>query len=127
MSQPISLFNTRQQDALGDPTNGVAVSSTNTYYSLPWSASKEYWFGLHIDWTGTPNGTFTLWASDKPAPILTTDADWVQDTTFAPTNPAGSSGKFRDNVANGAARWWRVKYVNSSSSGTVFGYVTRGA
>lgn len=122
-AQPNSIY--RTADAAGGGAapskNGVAVSSTNTAYSTPWSYAT---FGLHLEWTGTPTGVLTFWMSDKEQPDLTSDADWVQDTGFAPTNPAGSAGKMRDDVANANARWKRIKYVNASGSGTLFGFVT---
>lgn len=123
--QPYSIYDTVTADACAIATAGVAVSSTTTYYSTPWSAHKAAYFALHLFWTGTPTGTFTLWLSDVPIPDRTTDNDWVQDTTFAPTNPAGAAGKMRDNVGNGTARWARIKYVNASGSGTLKGYATQ--
>lgn len=124
MKQPISIFNT--DDTAGSANTkreGVAVTGTNTYYSEPWSPDT---YGAQVQWTGTPTGTLTQWCSDKPNPDRTSDADWVQDTAFAPTNPAGAAGKFRDDVTNSNARWKRYKYVNASGSGTLFGYVTDG-
>lgn len=122
MAQPVALFNTVEASALGYRTDGVSVSGTTTYYGIPMSGHHSGTWSLHLVWSGTPNGTFTLWESNVPNPDLTSDADWVQDTTFSPTNPAGSASKMFDNVANGGARWWRVKYVNSSGSGTLKGF-----
>ena len=113
------MFTTVDSTPMGNVTDGVAVTGTNTYYSTKWTAQWSDVWAMMITWSGTPTGTLTLWASDKEAPSEADDTDWVQDTTFSPTNPAGSAGKFRDNVANGAARWWRLKYVNSSGSGTL--------
>lgn len=124
MSQSVSLFETRDQTAAAAQSEGVAVSGANTYYSIPISASHAAFFGLQLVWSGTPTGTFTLWATDKNQPSLADDTDWVQDTTFSPTNPAGSASKMRDNVGNGVARFWRIKYVNSGGSGTLKGYAT---
>lgn len=124
MGQPTSLFNTRSSDAAGEPTNGASMTGTSTVYSLPMSASRAAYWSVHLVWSGTPNGTFTLWTSDVPQPSLADDTDWVQDTSFSPTNPAGSAGKMMDFVGNGACRWWRIKYVNSSSTGTLKGYAS---
>lgn len=117
-------FTTVDTTPMGNVTDGIAVTGVNTYYSTKWTAQWSSVFGFMIQWTGTPTGTLTLWASDKENPDETTDNDWVQDAIFSPTNPAGSAGKFRDNVDNGVARWWRVKYVNASGSGSLFTYVT---
>ena len=118
-----SIYNTADTGAAGRQYEGVAVSSTDTYYSEPISGKHADGYGLMLQWTGDPTGTFTLWMSDKPNPIRTSDADWVQDTSFAPTNPAGSASKMRDDAFNAKATWKRVKYVNASGSGTLFGWV----
>jgi hypothetical protein len=62
--------------------------------------------------------------SDKPNPDQTNDNDWVQDTGFAPTNPAGSAGKMRDDTGNAKAYRKRIKYVNASGTGLLTGFVT---
>ncbi len=107
---------------------GVAVSSTNTYYSDPVSARLGHLngdgYGAHFWWTGTPTGTLTCWISDKEQPDRTSDADWVQDSGFSPTNPAGSASAFHDDVENTRARWKRFKYVNASGSGVLYCVVT---
>lgn len=124
MAQPFSIYQTYAADAMGTPTNGVAVSSTSTYYSLPISATHAAFLAISLSWTGTPTGTFTLWATDRALPDLASDTDWVQDTTYSPSNPSGSASKTRDNMGNAVARFWRIKYVNSSGSGTLTGYAT---
>lgn len=116
------LFFTTDGDSSGGQSNGVTVSSTNTYYSAVFSAPYCLGFSISMEWTGTPTGTFTLWFSNKDNPILTTDADWNQDTTFAPTNPAGAAGSMGDGgVGNAQAGKWRVKYVNASGTGVLTG------
>lgn len=120
------LFVTRSgTDPAAYPTNNVAVSSTNTYYSKKISGMGSSLFALHLEWTGTPTGAFTLWGSDKLEPSEANDNDWYQ-ITWAPTGPAGAAGKLGE-VAVGAAkgsRWKRVKYVNASGSGTLAGRAT---
>lgn len=116
------LFYTTDTDAAGGQSNGVTVSSTNTYYSAVFSSPYANGFSFSMEWTGTPTGTFTLWYTNKENPVLTTDADWNQDTTFAPTNPAGAAGSMGDGgIGNAGARLWRIKYVNASGSGTLTG------
>lgn len=119
-----SIYTTTDSGASGRTADGVAVSGATTYYSAPISGNKTDGMGLHLQWTGTPTGTFTLWMSDKPHPSLTDDADWVQDTGFSPTNPAGSASKMRDDTSNAKAKWKRVKYVNSGGSGVLYGWAT---
>lgn len=119
-----SIYTTADSGASGRAADGVAVSGTNTYYSAPISGKQADGAGIHLQWTGTPTGTFTLWCSDKPHPSLTDDSDWVQDTAFSPTNPAGSASKMRDDTSNAKSKWKRVKYVNASGTGTLYGWAT---
>lgn len=113
-----SLFNTKSDN---DPmTRGVAVSSTNTYYSGKISGSVE--LSLQLSWTGTPTGTFTVQGSDKAEPDVTTDTDWYTITpTTAPSNPAGSASSTFGRVNDFNCKWKRVKYVNASGSGVLSG------
>lgn len=111
-------------DANAPSTNGVAVTGTNTYYSLMWGGEDSPGYDLHVEWTGTPTGTFTLQISDKPNPDETSDADWVASTEVAMTNPAGSASKFRVATLTSPAYRKRLKYVNATGSGTLTAYVT---
>lgn len=120
MALPYSVY----QTAANADKDGVAVSSTNTYYSFPWSGEDSDGYGLTVFFTGTPTGTFTLWGTDKPFASEADDTDWVQDTGFSPINPAGAAGKFRDDGGNAKAYRKRLKYVNASGSGVVKAYVT---
>lgn len=118
----VDLYVTTTADSVAETTEGVAVSSTNTYYSQPFSSPYAAGFSVRLAWTGTPTGTFTLWFSNKENPDRTSDSDWNQDTTFSPTNPAGSAGSMGDGgIGNAHARLWRIKYVNASGSGTLTG------
>ena len=125
MATPYSLYTTRSATDPGATDQvGVAVSSTNTYYSDMWTGENQDGYALTVFYTGTPTGTITLWMTDKPNPTLATDADWVQDTTFVATNPAGAAGKFRDDAANAKAARKRLKYVNASGTGVLSAFVT---
>lgn len=115
------LFYTVNSDSSGGQSNGVTVSSTNTYYSAVFSSPYANGFSFSMEWTGTPTGTFTLWFTNKTDPNLANDTDWQQDTAFAPTNPAGAAGSMGDNVTNGQAAKWRIKYVNASGTGVLTG------
>lgn len=103
---------------------GVSVSSTNTYYSKIIGGSHSTSKATHIWWTGTPNGTLTKWHSDKVAPSLADDTDWVEDSSYDPTDPAGSATGFREEKTGVSARWTRYKYVNASGTGVLYGRVT---
>lgn len=121
------IWNTRPVSPPGGTQPGVTVSATNTYYSDPWTARDSAGYSLSQFATGTMTGTFTLWATDKRNPDLTSDTDWVQDTTFAPTNPAGSTVKFLDSASNMPGLKKRLKYVNASGTGVLLGYVSANA
>lgn len=100
------------------------INPTGTKYSSMWSGLHRDGHGLHVQTTGTLTGAFTLWMSDKKSPSEADDADWVQDTGFAPTNPAGATTKFRDDAGNAKAMHKRLKYVHSSGTGTILAYVS---
>lgn len=97
----------------------TAVTGANTYYSRPFAARDGQPVSFHLVWTGTPTGTFTLWYSNKPNADEADDDDWVQDTTWVATNPAGSASKAFHTVGNLVAERVRLKYVNSASSGAI--------
>jgi len=123
--QPVPVFLTRTTDACAVAKEGVAVAAT--LYSSPWSVGGGSGFSLHAEWTGTAAGNLQLWFSDKPNPVLTSDADWNQDTTFGTSGNValgGAAGKYGDNVGNARARWWRFKLASGASSGTLFSWVT---
>ncbi len=134
MPNSYSVYNTIQGNkqtydgTVGSDSNAPTIPSitnpSGTSYSMPWSGRLADGYGLHVNYTGTLTGTFTLWMSDKQKPSLADDTDWVQDTGFAPTNPAGSAGKFRDDTSNAKSEWKRLKYVQSSGSGTITAYVS---
>jgi len=126
MKKNFSLFNTLSSTgAAAHYTRGVAVSSTNTYYSSKISGSL--YLSLQLAWTGTPTGTFTVQGSDKAEPNEANDTDWYSITpTGAPTNPAGSASSTSGRVNEFNCLWKRVKYVNSSGSGTLTGDATVG-
>jgi hypothetical protein len=125
MAMPIKLFVTNNTSDSGAPrTDGVAVSSTTTYYSKMWTGESTDAYDLQVSWTGTPTGTLTLQVSNKENPSEASDADWVASTEVTLTNPAGSATGFRVAATGSPAYRKRLKYVNSSGSGTLYGWVT---
>lgn len=129
MANTYSVYNTYHKDkktydgTVGSDSNAPivrgVVNPTGTVYSAPWSGRLADGYGATIAATGTLTGAFTLWMTDKLKPSLADDTDWVQDTTFAPTNPAGAAVQFRDDASNAKAAWKRLKYVHTSGSGTI--------
>lgn len=122
---PYKIFTTRSStDSRAPDVNGVAVTGTNTYYSTMWTGEDTTSYDLQVAWTGTPTGTFTLQVSDKPSPDESSDTDWVTSTEVTVVNPAGSASQFRVATTASPAYRKRLKYVNSSGSGTITGYAT---
>ena len=106
------------------PKVGVAVSSTNTYYSEIFGSNDCTNWSVHLQWTGTPSGTLTLWASNKPDPDASSDSDWVSVTLPAGmAGPAGSASSNFTDVGNSGGKAYRLKYVNASGSGALMGWV----
>lgn len=116
-----SLFNTTSNtDANAPMTRGVAVSSTNVYYSGLISGSVE--LSLQLAWTGDPTGTIVIQGSNKQEPDVTSDDDWFDITpTDAPDNPAGSAADTSATVNDVNCKFKRVKYTNASGSGVLSG------
>jgi hypothetical protein len=104
--------------------DSVAVTGANTYYSkrIPMTP-RSTGVSWHFEWSGTPTGTLTLWGTNKDLQGVQADAaadtDWVQITSFAPTNPAGSASKYGDTSSMAHFRFLRFKYVNSGGTGVL--------
>lgn len=121
-----SLYNTRPADSGANISRGVAATGTNTYYSDKFDPLGEG-FGLHVETTGTLTGTWTLWKSDRAFPDPANDNDWVDISThadFTKTNPAGAATKWAVNSTALRARYFRLKYVNTSGTGTLLADAT---
>lgn len=103
--------------------DGVAASDTSTYYSKKCVVGNpDNAIGFTLETTGTLTGTFTLWWAAKEKPDLTTDTDWEQDTGVTFTNPAGSPTVTAYSVTDIKGKWYRIRYVNASGTGTVYGW-----
>lgn len=124
MATVYKIFGDGPPDSPATPTQ--AVSGATTYYSQPVSVPDGKALSLHVVFGGTPTGTVTLWYTNKPNADRTSDTDWVQDTTFTPTNPAGAAIKHFYTVGNLQAVSVRLKYVNSAGSGTLACWATVG-
>jgi hypothetical protein len=125
MALPQKIFVTASgTDANSPRVDSVAVTGANTYYSKMWTGGDSVSYSLHVIWTGTPTGTFTLQVTDKPSPTETTDADWVTSTEVAVVNPAGVASQFLVSTVSSPHMKRRLKYVNSAGSGVLTGWVT---
>ena len=104
------------------PSGLIQPSGVGTFYGQAVGGSGEGQ-SIHLRWTGTIAGTLSLWYSNKREPDLTTDTDWVQDTSITLTNPAGAAGSTFMDTTNTSARLRRLKYVNASGAGTLTGEI----
>lgn len=106
---------------------GEAVSSTNTYYSDRWSMLKGSIMSIHLiaEQTSALVGTWTLCQSNKPNADPSSDTDWEQNTDVTFTAVSGDTSQFL-NIGNAGARWYRLKYVNTSGTGTIDAYILAG-
>lgn len=116
------LFTTVDESSQGSRYVTDGEAGAGTMYSSKMQPDREGNLGFTLETTGTLTGTFTLWYSDEDQPNEASDTDWVQDTTWVPTNPAGAATKVKYAIAEIKARWVRVKLVVSGGAGTVYGY-----
>lgn len=116
------LFTTEAVDGRSGRTDGVAVSSTNTYYSSPVALGAGSQLSLSLHWTSTASGTTTLWKANKPNPSEATDADWTSVSLGSLAGPGGVAGNSSEEYGNLGAGLFRVKYVNASGSGVLSAY-----
>jgi hypothetical protein len=110
-------------DNEASPKAGAAVAAVQAYY-----ASRQDYLGacthgsIHLQWTGTPTGTFSLWSSNDAAAELDTDVGWIEETGISvPAQPAGSAGATMVHIFHSGARWLRVKYAHTSGTGSIRG------
>lgn len=94
-------------------------ASNATQYTTPANLRGRHQFSYHYEWDGALTATVTLWMSNKPAPSLDSDDDWVQVTDVTLTDPAGSADKAADTVSNATALWYRFKVARSAGSSEV--------
>lgn len=105
-------FNPAQVVNLSGVNTG-AMASTNTIYSNVQAVPYQHNIGLEITWTGTPTGTISILASES--------GNNFYPLSFSPaiTQPAGSAGGYLIDLTQLAFRYYAVKYVNASGSGTL--------
>jgi len=121
MGNSYKLFETRLADNTALATEGVAVSGTGVYYGNKMSINQRGDVGFELRFVGTAAGVLTFWFSDMDNPSVANDTDWIQDDSWTPTNPAGADLKVKYARDGIKGRWARIKYVNASGSGTLYG------
>lgn len=88
------------------------MTGTNVLESEPTNIKNTDNFGIRISWTGTAIGVVSVMCS--------VDGVSYDALTFSPslTQPAGASGSYLINLNQLPFLWVKVRYVNTSSTGT---------
>lgn len=95
-------------------------------YSNKWHVKHGTHWSIHIITTGTLSGPIELWRSNVPEPNEANDDDWVEvtDTSeWSPPDPAGSTLNAMVEIGNSSAYHYRLKYDDTSGSGTITAWV----
>lgn len=101
----------------------LTISGAGTFYSAIFGGNDAPNWSTHLLWTGTLNGTLTLWASNKPTPNEATDADWVSVALPAGmSGPNGAAGSSFCDAGNSGGRAYRMKFVYSAGAGDLTGW-----
>ncbi len=104
----------------------AVMTGTSEVDSSPITIDQIFGYAVQAIWTGTPNGTMLLQAScDAPARETQTSnggpdvvTNW-SDITGTSITIAGSSGNFMWNLDGTFYRYFRLKYVNTSGTGSL--------
>lgn len=111
-----------------------AMASTNTLYSAPMDIARMTMASFQAQWSGTPNGTITIWVSNQfnpkrdmhgaelAAAVVASFAanEWIAAVVTGGSNPAGSASQEGWDLSPALPfRWVILRYVNASSTGTL--------
>lgn len=80
-------------------------------------ADHEDYASIHLVWTGTPAGTFTLQVSNDATDDPTAITNWTTVTGSSQAAGGAAGDLFYDYC--GGARWVRAKFTFSASTGTL--------
>jgi hypothetical protein len=95
-----------------------STTASGTVYTSPFQPRSAF-NSAQLFW-GAVTGTWTVWVSDKGAPVLTDDTDWTQvSLDDGITQPSGSASNDFVNLNELAAKWIRFKYVHGSGTGAI--------
>lgn len=95
------------------------MTGTAVLFSQIIDVSRMDTLGLELDWTGTPTGTFNIFAS-------VSGASWKDVTaSFLPTisNPAGSASDTLVGYKQYEYKYFLLEYTNASGVGVLTGYL----
>lgn len=100
-----------------DEATGVSLSATAYSNPVPGPLRTGH-FACMLDVSAGVTGTFTVQYTLVRNPELTTDVDWVTDTTVTVIGDAlalaGSAAKLIVFAGNVLPEWWRIKYTHTS-------------
>src|SRR5678816_372296 len=106
------------QQAAGPINAGVTEVLVPATYRRAFMGPKAVGhLSLHVfvDSAGGATSAMTVWYSNHPNPSLSTDNDWVQDTTIGTIDLTLTGGKFF-NVGNIYPEWVMIKAVVATSN-----------
>lgn len=106
----------------------TAQSMTTSSTSVAVEIQEQDNIGIQLNWTGTPNGAFTFQVSadhlqDAQGNIQVA-GNWITLTLNPTINAVGAADSAYIDFNQLSARYIRVVYTASSSTGTLDGYVT---
>lgn len=104
------------------PTDTVATSSTNSYYSQAVSLVGKEAFSIQVSWTNGSAmvGTFYLQVSNDPRVFEDpTNAVWFTTDEVFPANPNSNSSTTAETFSGNGYGAARLMYTNASGTGTL--------
>lgn len=95
-------------------TTSGTMASTATLFSNIFEVGRMDNIGLEFNWTGSPVGSLSVWASNSGKNFF--------DLGISFLNPAGSASGFLLNLNQFPYKYFYIKYVNASGSGVLTAY-----
>jgi hypothetical protein len=102
---------------------GLPMTGTATQTAGPTDVRNYTQVAIHLIWTGTPNGTFSVQGSNNHNQQDPSSDDWVSLPLSPAPTAAGSASSAMVNVSGLGFPWLRVSYTNTSGTGTFSCYV----
>lgn len=107
--------------------SAASLSGTATNTSLTFNIQDYDNIAIQFNATGTPNGTFAVQGSCDHTEYngqVTNAGNWIPITLSPAPALSGAATQILINMDNLAFNWLRVVYTNTSSTGTLDGFVT---
>lgn len=94
-----------------------SMTGTSTITSTPTDTRYLDNVGVQFNWTGTPNGSFFV-------DVSLDQVTWNAITLSPAPAATGAAGSAYIDINQISAPYLRLRYVNSSSTGTLDAYIT---